>query len=94
MTKETNNIITYMDLLISRSSNKLELSIYRKPTETGTVIHFNSNHPYQQKMSDFTYYIHRLMTLPITEESKQLEWQTISAIAKSNGYPIKLNICS
>ena len=89
MTKETNNIITYMDLLISRSSNKLELSIYRKPMETGTVIHFNSNHPYEQKISAFTYYIHRLMTLPITEESKQLEWQTTLAIAKSNGYPIK-----
>ena len=57
--------------------------------ETGTVIHFNSNHPYEQKMSAFTYYINRLMTLPITEESKQLEWQTILAVAKSNGYPAK-----
>ena len=87
MTNETNNAINYMDLLISRTSKKLELSIYRKPMETGTVIHFNSNHPYEQKMSAFTYYIHRLTTLPITEESKQIEWQTVLAIARNNGYP-------
>ena len=40
-------------------------------------------------MSAFPYYINRLITLPITEESKQLEWQTILAVAKSNGYPAK-----
>ena len=62
ITNETDNIITYMDLSISRSNNKLELGIYRKPIETGTVIHFNSNHPYEQKMSAFIYYINRLIT--------------------------------
>ena len=74
-----------MDLSIRRSNNKLELGIYRKPIETGTVIHFNSNHPYEQKMSAFIYYINRLITLPITEESKQSEWETILAIARNNG---------
>ena len=49
MTKETDKGITYMDLLISRCNNKLELGIYRKPMEMGTVINFNSNHPYEQK---------------------------------------------
>ena len=34
ITNETDNIITYMDLSISRSNNKLELGIYRKPIET------------------------------------------------------------
>ena len=49
ITNETDNVITYMDLSISRNNNKLELGIYRKPIETGTVIHFNSIHPYEQK---------------------------------------------
>ena len=88
ITTETNNIITYMDLSIRRSNNKLELGIYRKPIETGSVIHFNSNHPYEQKMSAFIY-INRLITLPITEESKQSEWETILAIARNNGYSTK-----
>ena len=50
LTTETGNTITYMDLNISRRDDKLELSIYRKPIETGTVIHNNSNHPYEQNI--------------------------------------------
>ena len=78
-----------MDLSIRRSNNKLELGIHRKPIETVTVIHFNSSHPHEHKMSAFIYYIKRLITLPITEESKQSEWETILAIARNNGYSTK-----
>ena len=66
-----------MDLTISRRDDNLELSIYRNPIETGTVIHNNSDHPYEQKMAAFTYYINRLLTLPITEASKRSEWTTM-----------------
>jgi len=78
-----------MDLSISRHNNQLELGIYRKPIETGTVIHCNSNHPNEQKMSAFSYYINRLITLPVTEKAKQSEWETILEIAISNGYTTK-----
>jgi hypothetical protein len=66
------------------------IGIYRKPTETGTVIHLTSNHPHQQKISAFTYYINRLITLPITDKAKQNKWETILAIAKHNGYPTSM----
>jgi hypothetical protein len=89
LTTEINNTITYMDLAINKGDDKLELGIYRKPIETGTVIHHYSNHPYEQKMAAFTYYINRLMTLPLTEASKQSEWTTILAIATNNGYTTK-----
>jgi hypothetical protein len=36
------------------------------------------------------YYINRLTTLPITEKSKQKEWETILTTAKNNGYPINM----
>ena len=29
-----------------------------------------------------------MLTLPITEESKQEEWKTIITMAKNNGYPV------
>ena len=77
-----------MDLFITRHNNKLELGIYRKPIETGTGFYRNSNHP-NEKMSAFTYYINRLITLPITEKAKQSEWETILEIAVSNGYTTK-----
>jgi len=29
-----------------------------------------------------------MLTLPITEESKQEEWKTMITMAKNNGYPV------
>jgi hypothetical protein len=83
-------MINYLDLLIYRNSNNINIRIYRKPTETGTVIHLISNHPLEQKISAFSYYINRLITLPITEQSNQKEWETIQTIARNNCYPISM----
>jgi len=49
---------------------------------------FSSNHPYEHKIAAFIFYIHRMITLPITEISKQEEWKTILTIAKNNGYSV------
>jgi hypothetical protein len=87
---ESNNTINFLDLLIYRNSRNINIAIYRKPTETGTVIHLASNHPLEQKLAAFHYYINRLITLPITEQSKQKEWETILTIARNNGYPITM----
>jgi allophanate hydrolase subunit 1 len=68
---EENNTIHYLDISIYRNNENFSIGIYRKPTETGMVIHLTSNHPYEQKLSAFIYYINRLITLPITQKSKQ-----------------------
>jgi hypothetical protein len=83
---EENSIIHYLDISIYRNNKSINIGLYRKPTETGTVIHLTSNHLYEQKISAFTYYINRLITLPITEKSKQDEWKTILAMVKNSGY--------
>jgi len=53
------------------------------------IIHLTSNHPLEHKISTL-YYINRLTTLPITESSKQKEWETILAIARDSGYPVSM----
>jgi hypothetical protein len=73
MSDESDNTINYLDLLIYRNSRNVNIGIYRKLTETGAVIHLASNYPLEQKLSAFYYYINRLITLPITEQSKQKE---------------------
>jgi hypothetical protein len=90
MTTEVNNTINYLDILICRNNSNTTVEIYRKPTETGTVIHFKSNHPYEHKIAAFQYYINRVITMPITEKSKQKEWKTIIAIAKNDNVPIEI----
>jgi hypothetical protein len=46
---EENNTVQYLDISVYRNNNNIKIGIYRKPTETGTVIHLTSNHPYEQK---------------------------------------------
>jgi hypothetical protein len=64
------NFINYLDLSIHRNNN-IDLGIYRKPTRTNTIIQFSSNHPYEQKIAACNCYINRMLTLPITKQSKQ-----------------------
>ena len=90
MSTEENNTINYLDISIHRNNNRIDLNIYRKPTGTDTTIHFTTNHPHEHKIAAFRHYIHRMIMLPITEESKQEEWNTILTIAKNNRYPTSI----
>jgi hypothetical protein len=67
MTTEVNNTINYLYILIHRNIINITMEMYRKPTETGTVIHFKSNHPHEHKIAAFLYYINKITTMPITE---------------------------
>jgi hypothetical protein len=84
--KEDCNNINYLDISIQRNDTNVNIDIYRKPTETGTIIHATSNHQFEQKMAAFNCYIHRLLRMPLTNHAKQKEWNTILTIAKTNGY--------
>jgi len=68
----------------------MSINIYKKPTDTDTTIHYLSNHLLEQKMAAFSYYINRLIKLPITQERKEIEWVTIQKTAKNNGFPINM----
>ena len=90
LTVEENNNINYLDLTIHRHNNNLSLGIYRKPTQLDVTIHFTSNHPLEQKLAAFIFYINRVITPPITEQAKQREWNTILTTAKNNGFPLHI----
>jgi len=52
-THETNNSISFLDLLIVRNQSNLEIDIYRKPTITDTTINFFSNHSTEHQMAAY-----------------------------------------
>jgi len=89
VTEGGHNNINYLDLTHHRHSNKLSTEIYIKPTQTDISIRFTSNHPFEQKLTAFILYVYinRMITLPITEQAKQQEWNIILTIAKKNRYP-------
>ena len=62
-------------------------SIYRKTTNTDKTNHFLSNHPFEQKTAAFRYFINRLISLPISQESTDMEWTTLLTMTKNNAFP-------
>lgn len=82
--------LPFLDILVIRKQRNLELQIYRKPTDTNRVIPNTSNHAYQHKMASFNHMVHRMLTLPISQEGLQKEMRLILEIANKNGYPRKM----
>jgi len=54
---EQHRSIDLLDLQITRKHTQLEVDIYRKLSSTDTTINFLSNHPIEQKMAAFRFYI-------------------------------------
>jgi len=86
MDGEENNFITYLELSIHRNNNDLHLGIQRKPTKTDTTIHFTSNHPLEHKLAAYNFSINKIITLTITRQAKQQEWNIILIVGKDNGF--------
>jgi formyltetrahydrofolate hydrolase len=82
VTEEKDNKISFLDLLINRENNSLSIDIYRKPTKTDMTIHCKSNYPTQHKIAAYRYMINRLHNLPLSQEQKHQEWNTILQIAQ------------
>jgi hypothetical protein len=89
-TAEINNSINYLDRTINRNINKIELDIYRKPTNADITIQYTSNHPQDHKQAAFTFYINRMLTLPITVQAKKKEWGKNTQHSPKNGFPINI----
>ena len=85
-----NNSIPFLDLFIRISSNKIILSIYRKPTTTDHVIPYNSNHPIKHKLAAFHSFFHRLLSVPLNDIDFRTEYHTILKIASNNNFPLAL----
>jgi gluconate kinase len=80
------NPITYLYLKLSNKQGQIEMEVYRKPTTTDTAINNTSCHPKEHKLVAFKNWIHRLLMLPLNENSKKIELNTIINIAITNRY--------
>jgi len=86
-TYEKNNSINFLDLLIIRNQLYLEIDVYRKPTTTDTTINYLSKHPTEHKTAAYRYHINTVLSLALTEERRQTEWETLQTIAQNNNFP-------
>jgi hypothetical protein len=90
LTYEENNTVSYLDLTLTRHNTSIITSIFRKPTATDTTVHHTSNHPLQHKLAAFRFLVNRMQILPLTQEARKQEIDTIRHIAINKGYLVEL----
>ena len=82
--KEADNSINFSYLSITKIENKLSLTVM--------VIHNNSLHPCTHKLAFFDYYIHGLLSVPMSVTDFDEEVKIIEQIAVNNGSQAKLRL--
>lgn len=87
---EVNNSINFLDLTITKVNNKHQFSIFHKETHTDTIIPSSSFHPMSHKLAFFHSSLHRLITIPLSQEDYNKELDRIYQIAINNGYHTSL----
>lgn len=83
---EENGQLAFLDLLLIRKNNKVEVAVYHKPTSTQRFIPSTSHFPIQHKMAPFHTMAHRLCKLPLSINNYKKEYDYIQQTAKVNGY--------
>ena len=89
-TKETehNNKLNYLDITIHKTPTSVNISVFRNPTFTDTVISYTSNHPTQQKYVAIRFVYNRLNSYQLHETEYHREENIIHNILHNNSFPI------
>ena len=88
---ENQGRLPFLDVMVIRDdSGNIEFDIYGKPTNTQRYKTSMSQHTHQHKMAAFNSMIHRILTLPLTDERRTREQQLIVETANVNGYREKM----
>ncbi|XP_071050953.1 HEAT repeat-containing protein 1 homolog [Onthophagus taurus] len=83
---EEDNKLNFLDLTLTNNAKLITFDIYRKPTQTDSVIPKNSYHHKNHKAAAFWAFIYRYYNTPLSKESRNKELDIIHNIAKNNGY--------
>ena len=84
---EVNNIINFLDRTIIRNNHSVITNWYQKPTFTGRILHYKSNHPKHQKIS----MIYNLIDKSVILADKKFHSENIKlskSVLYANEYPI------
>ena len=84
---EIENKLPFLNELIIRNADRVDFTIYRKPTQNNRYLHFNSNHPLQVKRAVVTSLIDRALNT-CSDSYINAEINFIRDILFGNGCPI------
>ena len=85
--RENNKVLNFLDVQITREDDRFDKKVFRKPSYSGNILHFNSNHPFGIKMGILKSQIIRGLRITDKEHWNE-ELHTIKRIFQDNGYPL------
>lgn len=84
---EIDNCLPFLDILIHREDLSLKYSVYRKPTNILSYVHFFSGHKYSVKQSVFSSMYLRALRI-VSPEFLDKEFENIDCIGSNLCYPV------
>ena len=82
---EIDGQLSFLDLKLTRNSNRLTFGIHRKPTHTGCYINSNGCNPKSQHVV-FNSLVYRLLNTPLEQAEYTREYEHILNTAVTNGF--------
>ena len=82
-----NKKLAFLDVWINNEDGELKLNTYRKPTNTGLYIKWQSFVPLKYKINLIRNLLHRAYKICNSYSLIHQDFQTISSMLKRNGYP-------
>lgn len=83
---EVEGSLPFLDTRLIRNEGKIEIDVYRKPTDAPLCIPNHSHHHYSHKFATFESNVFRLCNLPLNQDRKRKELNYLMRMATINGY--------
>ncbi|XP_028410874.1 uncharacterized protein LOC114533537 [Dendronephthya gigantea] len=90
MELSNNGLIPFTGMSITKNGNKLETQVYRKPTDTGLLLHFQSHTDLRYKKCLIETMFHRAKELSSTHQAFVDECRHLKSMFNHLGYPSSL----
>ena len=84
------NMISFIGMELIKNGTTIETKIYRKPTDTGLLLHFQSHTDLHYKESLIRTMLHRARALPSTDEYFHQEVSKLRIMFTRLAYPISI----
>jgi hypothetical protein len=85
---ERDNRINFLDILITRTNEGNETTVYRKDSASDRYIHFSSAQSWQEKVAAMRTLKHRALTYCSTPTALEMELDHLQSVFIQNGFPI------
>ena len=87
---EINDKISFLDVLIEKTSNDFNTTVFRKLTFSGLGLSYFSNCSFKFKLNSIQCLLHRAFHICSNFNLIHDEFQFLTVFFKDNGYPVRL----